>query len=69
MQDRAPPHFAVFVCEWLNAQFSTKRMGRRGSHKCPTKRPDLTIETLPLFSLGLLERTSLLNQSKKFGRT
>ena len=33
MQDRAPPHFAVVVHEWLNAQFSGKWMGGCGSHK------------------------------------
>ena len=32
-QDGAFPHFAIVVREWLNAQFSGKWMGRRGSHK------------------------------------
>ena len=33
MQDGAPPHFAIVVREWLNAQFPGKWMGRRGSHE------------------------------------
>ena len=33
MQDGAPPHFAVVVREWLNAQFPRKWISRRGSHK------------------------------------
>ena len=61
MQDKAPPHFAVVVCEWLNARFPAKRMGRRNSQEWPAKSPDLTINTLCLFSLGLLERTILFN--------
>ena len=35
MQDGAPPHFAIVVREWLNAQFPGKWMGRRDSHKWP----------------------------------
>ena len=69
MQDRAPPHFDVVAREWLNVQFPGKRMGRRGSHEWPAKSPDSTVNTVRLFSLGLLERTSLFNQTKKFGRT
>ena len=33
MQDGAPPHFAIVVCEWLNVQFPGKWMGRRGWHE------------------------------------
>ena len=42
MQDGAPPHFTIVVCEWLNAQFHGKWMGRRGSHEWPARGPDLT---------------------------
>ena len=42
MQDGAPPHFAIVVREWLNAQFPGKWMGRRGSHEWPARSPDLT---------------------------
>ena len=49
MQDRAPPHFAVVVCEWPNAQFPAKPMGRRRPHEWPAKSPDLTVNTLRLF--------------------
>ena len=42
MQDRAPPHFAIIVCEWLNAQFPEKWMGRHGSYEWPARNPDLT---------------------------
>ena len=41
MQDGAPPHFAIAVCEWLNAQFPGKWMDRCGSHERPAKSPDL----------------------------
>ena len=33
LQDGAPPHFAIVVREWLNAQFPGKWMGCRGSHE------------------------------------
>ena len=42
MQDGAPPHFAIVVREWLNAQFPGKWMGRRGSYEWPARNPDLT---------------------------
>ena len=42
MQDGAPPHFAIVVREWLNAQFYGKWMGRRGSHEWPARSLDLT---------------------------
>ena len=37
MQDGAPPHFAIVVREWLNAQFPEKWMGCRGSHEWTTR--------------------------------
>ena len=37
MQDGAPPHFAIVVREWLNAQFPEKWMGGRGSHEWTTR--------------------------------
>ena len=37
MQDGAPPHFAIVVREWLNAQLPEKRMGCRGSHEWTTR--------------------------------
>ena len=43
MQDRSPSHFAVVICEWLNAQFSRKWIGRRGSHEWPAQNPDVPI--------------------------
>ena len=46
MQDKAPPHSAVVVCEWLNIQFSGRRMGHRGLHKWPAKSPHLTVHIL-----------------------
>ena len=42
MQDEAPPHFAIVVREWLNAQFPGRWMGRRGSYEWPARSPDLT---------------------------
>ena len=33
LQDGAPPHFAIVVREWLNAQFPGKCMGCCGSHE------------------------------------
>ena len=67
MQNEAFPHFAIVVREWLNAQFPEKCMGRLGSHEWPARSPDLT--PCDFFSLGLVKRTSLVNQTKKFGRT
>ena len=37
MQDGAPPHFAIVVREWLNAQFPGKCMGCSGSHEWTAK--------------------------------
>ena len=37
MQDGAPPHFAIVVREWLNAQFPGKWMGCHGSHEWTTR--------------------------------
>ena len=37
MQDGAPPHFAIVVREWLNAQFPKKWMGCRGLHEWTTR--------------------------------
>ena len=42
MQDGAPPHFAIVVREWLNAQFPGKWIGCRGSHEWTARSPDLT---------------------------
>ena len=42
IEDGAPPHFAVVVREWLNAQFLGKWMGCCGSHEWPVKSPDFT---------------------------
>ena len=42
MKDGAPPHFAIVVREWLNAQFFRKWMGCHGSHKWSARSSDLT---------------------------
>jgi hypothetical protein len=42
MQDGAPPHFALVVRAWLDAQFPGRWMGRRGPHEWPARNPDLT---------------------------
>ena len=42
MQDGTPPHFAVVVHEWLNAQFSGKWTSRRGLHEWLARSSDLT---------------------------
>ena len=57
----------IVVREWRNAQFPGKWVGRHGSHEWFARSP--SVNTLRLFSLGLVERISLLNQTKKFGRT
>ena len=47
MQDGAPPHFAIVVCEWLNANFPGRWMGR-------------DLAPYIFFSLGLVEGASQL---------
>ena len=42
MQDGAPPHFAIVVCEWLNVQFPGKWIGCRGLQEWTARSPDLT---------------------------
>jgi hypothetical protein len=36
MQDGAPPHYALIVRDWLNANFHGRWMGRKGSARAPT---------------------------------
>ena len=56
MQDGAPPHFAIVVCEWLNPQFSGKWMGCRGSHEWPARSPNQTICDF-FFGVGLKNKS------------
>lgn len=41
-QDGAPPHFAIAVRNYLDAQFPGRWIGRRGSIEWPARSPDLT---------------------------
>lgn len=52
-QDGAPPHYALPVREWLNARYSGKWIGRRGSIEWPARSPDLT--PLDFFLWGYLK--------------
>ena len=67
MQDGAPPHFAVVVREWLNADFPGRWMARRGPHDWPVRIPDLTPSDV--FLWVLVEGVSLLYQTNDSGRT
>jgi len=41
-QDGAPPHYAILVRDWLNAQFPGHWIGRRGTIEWPARSPDLS---------------------------
>jgi len=51
MQDGAPPHFALSVCDWLDQKFLERWLGRRGTHEWPARSPDLT--PCDFFPVGL----------------
>ena len=53
MQDGAPPHSAIVVREWLNANFPGRWMSRCGLHEWPDRSPDLT--PCDFFPLGWLK--------------
>jgi hypothetical protein len=42
MQDGAPAHYASDVRDWLDENFRTRWIGRRGSIDWPARSPDLT---------------------------
>lgn len=42
MQDGAPPHFARSVRQWLDQNFGTRWIGRRGPIEWPARSPDMT---------------------------
>ena len=42
MQDRALPHYATGVREWLDRKFPNRWMGRAGPIRWPARSPDLT---------------------------
>ena len=50
-QDRAPPHWGLIVCDFLNESFPNRWIGRN----CPTPRPQRSPDITPLeFSCGVV---------------
>ena len=37
MQDRAQPHYATAVCQFLNDELPGRWLGRKGPHKMPAR--------------------------------
>ena len=42
MQDRAQPHYATAVCQFLNDELPGRWLGRRGPHEWPARSCDIT---------------------------
>jgi len=61
-QDGAPPHWALNIRAYLNANFGQRWSGRGGPTSWPPRSPDLAPPDI--FSLGLVERSGVPNQAK-----
>lgn len=59
-QDGAPPHFAIYVRQYLDATFPERWIGRRGPIEWPPRSPDLT--PLDFFLWGYLKSKVYFNR-------
>ena len=50
MQDGAPPHLAIIVCEWLNTNFPGRQMSCLGLHVWLARSFYLTLSNFFLWS-------------------